>query len=68
MIPDEFHKMEYLLGKSTSGMGLSIPEQDELRNYIVHQQPSAQSSSFDDLVKIGLILVGVYLLSKALEE
>jgi hypothetical protein len=68
MIPDNFQKMEFLLGKSTSGMELTIPEQNELRNFIVHQQPSAQNSSFEELVKIGLVLVGIYLLSKSIEE
>jgi hypothetical protein len=43
-------------------------EQDELRRYITTEQPSAQNSSIDDLIKLGLILVGIYLLAKALEE
>jgi hypothetical protein len=68
MIPDYFNRMEYLLGKANSGVGLTIPEQDELRNYITRQQPSAQNSSLEDLIKMGLILVGIYLLAKALEE
>lgn len=66
-IPDSFHRMEYLLGKANA-QGLTIPEQDELRNYIALEQPSARNSSLEDLIKMGLILVGIYLLAKALEE
>ena len=65
--PQDFSRMEYLLGKAKV-QGLAPFEQDELRGYITTEQPSAQNSSFDELIKLGLILVGIYLLAKALEE
>jgi len=64
---EDFNKMQYLLGKANV-QGLAPYEQDELRRYITAEQPSAQNSSLDDLIKLGLFLVGIYLLAKALEE
>ena len=63
----DFNRMQYLLGKAKV-QGLAPFEQDELRRYITTEQPSAQNSSLDDLIKVGLILVGIYLLAKVLEE
>lgn len=62
----EFKKMEYLLGKSRLE-GLSSQEEKELKNLIIEEQPSAQDSTLDDLITIGLILVGIYALYKILE-
>jgi len=63
----DFNRMQYLLGKAKV-LGLATFEQDELRRYITTEQPSAQNSSIDELIKLGLILVGIYLLAKSLEE
>lgn len=65
--PQDFDKMQYLLGKAKV-QGLSPFEEDELRRYITSEHPSAENSSLDELIKLGLILVGIYLLVKALEE
>ena len=62
----EFGRMEHLLGKSKFD-NLSSAEEYELRNIIRKEQPYAQDSSIDDLIKFGLILVGIYLLAKAFE-
>ena len=62
----EFNRMQYLLGKSKHDT-LSFQEQNELRSLITKEQPSAQDSTLDDLIKLGLILVGLYILAKALE-
>ena len=62
----EFNRMQYLLGKSKHTT-LSFQEQNELRILITKEQPSAQDSTLDDLIKLGLILVGIYILAKALE-
>ena len=62
----EFNRMQYLLGKSKHDT-LSFQEQNELRSLITKEQPSAQDSTLDDLIKLGLILVGIYILAKALE-
>ena len=58
--------MEYLLGKAKV-QGLTPPEESELRMYISKERPSAKNSSLEDLIAVGLILVGIYLLIKALE-
>lgn len=63
---NEFTRMQYLLGKSKYN-SLSVLEQNELRNLITMEQPSAQNSDLDDLIKLGLILVGIYILAKALK-
>lgn len=62
----EFNRMQYLLGKSKHNT-LSFQEQNELRSLITKEQPSAQDSTLDDLIKLGLIFVGIYLLAKAIE-
>ena len=63
---NEFTRMQYLLGKSKYN-SLSVLEQNELRNLITMEQPSAQNSDLDDLIKLGLILVGIYILAKTLK-
>lgn len=62
----EFERMEYLLGKS-SYKGLSSSEQTELKQLIRKDRPSAQVDSIDEVIKLGLILVGMYIIAKALE-
>lgn len=63
----DFEKMEYLLGKSRLNY-LTKKEESVLRSLIGKENSSAEDSSMDDLIKLGLILVGLYLLSKALSE
>jgi hypothetical protein len=58
--------MQYLLGKSKYAP-LSQSEQNELRSYIVKERPEAQNKSIDDLIALGLIIAGLYLLYKLLE-
>jgi len=65
--PNEFERMEYLLGKSNYS-NLSSVERSELKRLILKNQPSAKNESFDELVKLGLILVGIYVLAKAFEK
>lgn len=62
----EFNKMEYLLGKAKV-QGLTPSEERELRMYVSKERPSAKNSSLEDLIALGLILVGIYLLIKAFE-
>ncbi len=64
---DEFNRMQYLLGKSKHNP-LTFPEQNELRALIARENPYAKNSSLDDLIKLGLILVGIYILAKALSK
>ena len=62
----EFNELEYLLGKSRAE-NLSSDEELKLRELISIEQPSAEDNSLDELIKIGLVLVGIYLLEKLLE-
>lgn len=62
----EFNELEYLLGKSRAE-NLSSDEELKLRKLISIEQPSAEDNSLDELIKIGLVLVGIYLLAKLLE-
>ena len=63
---NEFNEVQYLLGKAQHN-NLSFQEQNELRSLITREQPSAQDITLDDLIKLGLVLVGIYILAKALE-
>ncbi len=67
LTPQELERMEYLLGKSRLNH-LTTQEEYSLRNLIAKENPSAKNNSLDDLIKLGLILVGLYILSKALSE
>lgn len=62
----EAQRMEYLLGKSR--LSYLNKEESELCSLISKENPSAKDSSIDELIKLGLILVGFYFLSKALSE
>lgn len=64
---DEFNRMQYLLGKSKYNP-LTFPEQNELRTLIAKENPYAQNTSLDDLIKLGLVLVGIYLLAKTFSK
>jgi hypothetical protein len=63
----EVERMEYLLGKSRSSY-LTKKEESILRDLIAKENPSAKDDSLDELIKLGLILVGLYILAKALSE
>lgn len=67
LTPQEFEKMEYLLGKSRLSY-LTKKEESILRSLIAKENSSAEDSSLDELIKLGLFLVGLYILSKALSE
>jgi hypothetical protein len=65
--PEDFNQMQWLLGKAKV-QGLQPNEENELRNYIVQENPSAKNKAISDLITMGLILVGLYLLAKAFEK
>ncbi len=67
LTPQEAEKMEYLLGKSKFSI-LNHKEEVELRDLIIKEQPSAEDSSLDELIKLGLILVGLYIVAKAISD
>jgi hypothetical protein len=64
--PYEFDRMQYLLGKSKHSP-LTLPEENELRSYIAQEQPDAKNKPLEDLIALGLIIVGIYALYKILE-
>ena len=65
LTPQEAEKLEYLLGKSKFN-SITQEEKAELRYLITKEQPSAEDSSLDELINLGLILVGLYILAKAI--
>jgi len=67
LTPQEVQRMEYLLGKSRLSH-LTNKEEYVLRDLITKENPSAKDYSLDEIIKLGLILVGLYILSKALSE
>lgn len=67
LTPQETEKMGYLLGKSKFSF-LNHKEEAELRYLVTKEQPSAEDSSLDELIKLGLILVGLYIVAKAISD
>ena len=67
LTPQETEQMEYLLGKSKLS-SLDHKEEDELRYLITKERPSAEDSSLDELITLGLILVGLYIFAKAISD
>jgi len=67
LTPQETEKLEYLLGKSKFNF-LTHEDKAELRYLITKEQPSAEDISLDELIKLGLILVGLYIFAKAVSE
>ncbi len=65
--PAQLERMEYLLVKSQH-TSLTLKEQDELRRYVVAEQPGAKDATFETVVTLGLIIVGAYLLYKFIES
>ena len=63
----ETERLEYLLGKSKFSF-LTKKEESNLRYLITKEQPSAENSSIDELIKLGLVIVGLYFLAKAISE
>ncbi|TFH43690.1 MAG: hypothetical protein E4G94_04510 [ANME-2 cluster archaeon] len=65
LTPQETGQLEYLLGKSKFSF-LTQEEKVELRSLITKEQPSAEDSSLDDLINLVLIIIGLYILAKAI--
>ena len=67
LTPFELNRMEELIYASKS-RSLNPLEESELRNYVLTEQPNAKDAPISQLITLGLILVGLYLLAKAFEE
>ncbi|WP_048152955.1 hypothetical protein [Methanolacinia paynteri] len=65
---NQLKRMEYLIGKKRANGYLDITEENELRSLISKENPNAQNANIDDLVALGLIIVGAYLLYKIFEK
>lgn len=66
---DQFYRLQYLLGKQKFDT-LSLQELNELRYLISIEQPTVLTNnmSADDLTKLGLLIVGIYVLIRALRK
>lgn len=64
---DQFYRLQYLLGKQKFDT-LSLQELDELRYLVSIEQPKADNMSTDDITKLGLLIVGIYVLIRALRK
>ena len=56
-----------LLGKTQVGQNLTPQEEVQLRTYIRKEQPESADDPLDAIIKVGLVMVGVYLLYKAFQ-
>ncbi len=68
LTPSEFHDMQILLGKTQVGQNLTPQEEMQLRSYIRKEQPESADDPLDVIIKIGLMMVGIYLIYKALQS
>ena len=64
--PSEYQRLQYLLGKQQVQHWLDPGEQTELRSLLRHENPQMADADWDALVKFGLLLLGAYLLIRAL--
>lgn len=60
-------RIEYLLAKDRKGT-IMPDERRELRQLLAQENPHATEMDWDGLIKLGLVLVGIYAIGKALEE
>lgn len=66
----QFDRLQYLLGKYKFDV-LSSQELNELRELIAIEQPSVitnRTITTDDLIKLGLVIVGIYILIRILRN
>ncbi|WOX56368.1 hypothetical protein R6Y95_03290 [Methanoculleus palmolei] len=68
LTPNEFHDMQLLLGKTQVGQNLTPQEEMRLRSYIRKEQPESADDPLDAIIKVGLVVVGIYLLYKAFQS
>lgn len=68
LTPNEFHDMQLLLGKTQVGQILTPQEEMRLRSYIRKEQPESADDPFDAIIKVGLVMVGIYLIYKAFQS
>ena len=63
----QFDRLQYLMGKYKFDV-LSSQELGELRELIAIEQPSVMTNTTttEDLIKFGLIIVGIYIIIKIL--
>jgi hypothetical protein len=59
--------MQYILGKSKHSP-LDMTEQNDLRAIVGKEQPESKNKPLEDLIALGLIIVGIYALYKILES
>ncbi|WOX55044.1 hypothetical protein R6Y95_06100 [Methanoculleus palmolei] len=68
LTPNEFHDMQLLLGKTQVGQNLTPQEEMRLRSYIRKEQPESADDPLDAIIKVGLVMVGIYLIYKAFQS
>lgn len=66
--PSQYQRLQYLLGKQQVQHWLSPEEQAELRGLLGHENPQMADADWDALVKFGLLLLGAYLLIRAISS
>ena len=63
LTPEQYARMEWLLGKSINA-GLVPTEQDELKTLVCTGYPAAGKGSPEDIVAMGLMIVGLTEITK----
>lgn len=66
--PAEYQRLQFLLGKQQVQHWLSSDEQAELRALLQHENPQMAGADLDAVIKFGLLLLGAYLLFRALSS
>jgi len=65
--PYEYQQLQNLLARQQIGL-LTPMELIQLRTLLAKQNPAASTMTTEDLVKLGLFLVGLYALFKVLSK
>lgn len=68
LLPDEYQRVQYLLGKQQVQHWLAPDEQAELRGLLRRANPEMADADWDSLVQFGLLLLGAYLLIRGLSS
>jgi hypothetical protein len=66
LAPNEFERMQYLLGMERFHQALSAEEGQELRRLLAREAPLAKELEWDRLIEFGITLVGAHHLVRLL--
>lgn len=67
LTPEEYERMQYLLGKANR-VGLEPNEQEELRRLVQKENPAAKNEDFKSILAAAALIVGIIALISAFSK